>query len=91
MLKSSCSKRNSPYPANETSKYFLIMLFAKTMLIKEIKHDWAKKISGYKKMAEVHIRFVPVATLHNAESDNSNYFSLSLNLSSTPEVKLTKC
>ena len=36
------------------------------------------------------IRFVPVVSLYDAEPDNSNYFSLSLNLSSTPEVKITK-
>ena len=50
----------------------------------------AEKMSGYRQMAEVPICFVPVASLYDAESDNSNSFSLSLNLSSNPEVKITK-
>ena len=33
---------------------------------------------------------VPVATLYAADFDNSNSFSLSFNLSSSPEVKNTK-
>ena len=36
------------------------------------------------------IRFVPVVFYYDDESTNSNSFSMSLNLSSTPEVKLTK-
>ena len=66
------------------------MPFSKNMSLKEIKHDWAEKMSGFRKMAEVLIRFVPVATSYDAEPDSSNSFSLSLNLSSTPEVKISK-
>ena len=66
------------------------MPFTKNLSIKEIKHDWDKKMSGFRKMAEVPIRFVPVATLYDAGPDNSHSFSLSLNISSTPEVKITK-
>ena len=36
------------------------------------------------------IPFVPVGSSHDAESDNPNFFSLSLNLPSTPEVEITK-
>ena len=36
------------------------------------------------------IPFVPVATLYDADPDNSNSFSLYLNLSSILEVKITK-
>ena len=60
------------------------------MPLKKIKHDWAEKISGFQTMAEVPIHVVPFATLYNAEPDISNSFSLSLNLSSTPEIKITK-
>ena len=66
------------------------MPFSKNMSLNEIKHDWAEKMSGFRKMAEVPICFVPVATLYEPEPDSSNSFSLSLNLSSTPEVKITK-
>ena len=89
-MKSSWSKRNSLYPINKIAKYILVMPCAKNMLIKEIKQDWADKMSGYRKMAEAPIRFVPVTTLYVTEPDDSNPFSLSLNLSSTPEVKITK-
>ena len=41
-------------------------------------------------MTEVPVRFVSVATSYDAEPDSSNSFSLSLNLSSTLEVKNTK-
>ena len=63
---------------------------SKNMSVKDIKHDWVEKISGFRKMAEVPIRFVPFATLHDAEPDNSISFPLSLNISSTPEVTITK-
>ena len=66
------------------------MPFAKNILIRDIKHDWAGKMSGFRKMVELPIRFVPVATLYEAELDNSNSFSLSLNLSTTPDVTITK-
>ena len=66
------------------------MPFSKNMSLKDIKHDWAEKLSGFRKMTEVPIRVVPVATSYDAEPDSSNSFSLSLNLSSTPEVKITK-
>ena len=36
------------------------------------------------------IIFVPVATSYDAKSENSDSFSLSLNLFSTPEVIITK-
>ena len=44
----------------------------------------------FRKVADVPIRLVPVETSYDAESDNSNYFSLSLNISLTPEIKITK-
>ena len=50
-----------------------------------MKHDWTEKMSGFRKMAEV-----PVATLYDTEPDNSESFSLCLNISSTPEVTITK-
>ena len=36
------------------------------------------------------ISFDPIATSYDTENDNYNSFSLSLNLSSTPEVKIAK-
>ena len=66
------------------------MLFEKNLLLKDINPDWAEKRSGYRKIAEVPIRFVPVVSSYDAEPTNSNSFSMSLNLSSTPEVKITK-
>ena len=66
------------------------MPFSNIMSIKDTKHDWAENMPGFRKMAEVRIRFVPVATLCDAEPDNSNYFSLSLNLSYTSEVSVNK-
>ena len=47
-------------------------------------------MSGFRKMIKVPIHVVPVATLYDTEPDSSNSFSLSLDLSSTPEVKITK-
>ena len=49
-----------------------------------------KKRSRYRKIVEVPIHFVSVVTLYDAEPDNSNSFSMSLNFSSTPEVKIAK-
>ena len=66
------------------------MPFAKNLVIKETKPEWAEKTSGFRKIAEVSIRFVPVVSSYDADPDNSNSFSLSLHLSSTPEVRITK-
>ena len=66
------------------------MPFTKNLNLKDINPEWSEKRSGYRKLDEVPIRFVPVVSSYDAEPDNSNSFSLSLNLSSTPEVKITK-
>ena len=66
------------------------MLFAKNIILDDINPEWAEKRSGFRKLDEVPICFVPVVSSYDAEPDNSNLFSLSLNLSSTPEVKITK-
>ena len=75
---------------NKTAKYYAVMLFAKNLLLKDINPKWVEKRSGYRNIAEVPIRFVPVITSYDADHDNSNSFSLSLNISSTPEVRITK-
>ena len=66
------------------------MPFEKNLSLKDVNPDWAEKHSGYRKIAEVPIRFVPIVSSYDDEPTNSNSFSLSLNLSSTPEVKITK-
>ena len=66
------------------------MPFSKNISFKDIKYYWAERMYGFRKMAEVPTRFVPVATSYDAKPDNSNSFSLSLNPSSTPEIKITK-
>ena len=66
------------------------MSFSKNMAIKDIKHDWAEKMSGFRTMAEVPNLFVPVVTSYDAEPDNSNSFFFSLDLSSTPKVTINK-
>ena len=66
------------------------MPFTKNLNLKDINPEWSEKRSGYRKLDEVPIRFVPVVSSYDAEPDNSYSFSLSLNLSSTPEVKITK-
>ena len=66
------------------------MSFKKNISLKDINPDWSEKRSRYRKIAEVSIRFIPVVSSHDDEPSNSNSFSLSLNLSSTPEVKITK-
>ena len=66
------------------------MPFAKNLVIKETKPEWAEKTSGFRKIAEVLINFVPVVSLYDADHDNSNSFSLSLDICSTLEVKITK-
>ena len=45
---------------------------------------------GSRKIAEVPIRVVPVVTLYDIDPDSTNSFFWSLNLSSTPEVKIIK-
>ena len=49
-----------------------------------------RRCLGFERTMEVPVRFVPVATLYDAYPNSSNSFSLFLNLSSTPEVKITK-
>ena len=66
------------------------MPFAKDLTLKDINPEWAERRSDFRKIADVPILFVPVATSYDTESNNSNSFSLFLNLSSTPEVKITK-
>lgn len=66
------------------------MPFAKNLNLKDVNPEWAERHFGFKKLAEVPIRFVPVASPYDAIPDNSNSCSLSLNLSSTLEVKITK-
>ena len=75
---------------NKSAKYSLVIPFAKNLDLKDINPEWAEKRSGFRKLAEVPIRFVPVISSYDAEPDNSNSFSLSVNLSSTPEIKITK-
>ena len=67
------------------------MPFSKNMSIKNIKHDWAEKISGYRKMTEVPIRFVPVATLYDAEPDSSLFFSVPQSLFNSRGKNCQKC
>ena len=66
------------------------MTFAKNLVLENINPEWAEKSSGYKQIAEVLIRFVPIVTTYDAESGNSKSFSFSLNLSLTPELKTIK-
>ena len=66
------------------------MPITKNLAIKDINPEWAETRSGYRKTAEVPICVVLVVTSCDAAPDNSNLFSLSLNISSTLEVKITK-
>ena len=66
------------------------MSFEKNLLLKDINSGWAEKRPGYRKITEVSILFVHVVSSYEAEPTDSNSFSMSLNLSSTPEVKITK-
>ena len=66
------------------------MPFANNLTLKGINPEWAERRSSYRNIAEVPIRVVPIATLYDADPDNLNFFSLSLNRSSTLGVKLTK-
>ena len=66
------------------------MPFENNLSLKEINPEWAEKRSGYRKIAEDPIRFVPVVSSYDTQHTNSKYFSLTLNLSSTIEVKITK-
>ena len=67
------------------------MPFARNLLLKDINPEWAEKKFEFRKIAEVPIRFVPVVNSYDTNPDNSKSFSLSLNISSTSEVKLPKC
>ena len=75
---------------DKTDESSVVIPFTKNFSLKGINPDWADKHYGYGKISEVPILFVPVVTSYNADPDNSNYFSLSLDLSSTPEVRITK-
>ena len=66
------------------------MPFENNLLLKDINPDWSEKRSRYKKIVEVLIRFVPIVSSYDDEPSISNSFSLSLNLSSTTEVEITK-
>ena len=66
------------------------MPFAKNPNLKDINPEWTEKRSRFRKLSEVPTRFVHVVSSYDAEPDKSNSFLLSLNLSSTPEVKITK-
>ena len=66
------------------------MPFEKNLLLKDINPDWSEKRSRYRKIVEVLIRFVPIVSSYDDEPSISNSFSLSLNFSSTTEVKITK-
>ena len=66
------------------------MSLAKNLLRKDIKPGLAEKMSCFRKITEVLIRVVPVVTSYDTDPVNYNSFSLSLNLFSTPEVKVTK-
>ena len=51
------------------------MPFAKNLNLQDINPEWAEKRSGFRKIAEVTIRFVPVLVLYDAKPANSNSFS----------------
>ena len=74
----------------KTAKYNIVMPFEMNLPLEDINPDWAKKRSGYRKIAEVIIRFVFVVSSYDTKPTNSNSFSMSLHLSSTPKVKITK-
>ena len=62
----------------------------KNLSLKDINSALAENRSGHRKITEVSICFVPVVSSYDDELTNSNSFFMSLNLSSTPEVKITK-
>ena len=66
------------------------MPFVKNIPLNEINPKWAERCVGFSKVTDVLIRFVPVATLYDAKSDNSDSISLSLDLFLTPKVNITK-
>ena len=66
------------------------MPFVKNISLKEINPKWVERCVGFRKVSDVPIRFVPIATSYDAKSCNSDSFSLSLDLISTPEVNITK-
>ena len=66
------------------------MSFENNLLLKDNDSGWAEKRPGYRKIIEVSILFVYVVSSYEVEPTDSNSFSISLNLSSTPEIKITK-
>ena len=66
------------------------MLYQNNLTLKELDIDRTERRVGFRKITDMLTHFIHVATSYDAESDNSNYFSLSLNLSPTSEVKVTK-
>ena len=66
------------------------MSFENNLLLKDNDSGWDEKRPGYRKIIEVSILFVYVVSSYEAEPTDSNSFSISLNLSSIPEVKITK-
>ena len=57
------------------------MLFAKNLNLNNINPEWVEKRSGFRKLAEVPIRFVPVVSSYDTDQNNSNSFSLVWNKS----------
>ena len=66
------------------------MLFQENLVLKGINPEWAERRVGFRKVAYVHICFVPVLTYYDDDPYSSNSFSLSPNLSATPKVKIAK-
>ena len=66
------------------------MPFENNLLLKDINPEWAEKWSGYRNIAKVPICLVSVVSSYDAEPINSNSFSISLNLYSTPVLEITK-
>ena len=64
------------------------MLFTKNLALKDIGLGLAERRIGFRKVTDAHICVVPVSTSYDDNPDSSNSFSLSLNLSATPEVEI---
>ena len=56
--------------------------------LSDCKPEWAER-QGKRQVADVPVRFIPVASPYDDEKSTAHSFSLALNLSSTPEVKTT--
>ena len=56
--------------------------------LSDCKPEWAER-QGKRQVADVPVRFIPVVSPYDDEKSTAHSFSLSLNLSSTPEVKTT--